>query len=102
MTINYPNSYPTDKDCEWYIAAPKGKRLILHFTNFATEPCCDYLNIFEGNSLYYEDNIRDNIKGNVKPDDVLSTGNELTIDFTSDSSTVAGGFEIIYDIVDEG
>ena len=104
MTTNYPNNYPTSIDCLWYIAAPKGKRLILHFNDFSTEPCCDKLNIFDGKTpagtpAIEKYNIRKVVSGNVKPNDVLSAGNDLSLDFYSDQSGLAGGFLITYDIV---
>jgi hypothetical protein len=48
---NYPESYPNNANCTYYLQTPAGSVLSIRFDDFDTEACCDHLNIYDGPSL---------------------------------------------------
>ena len=42
---NYPYYYHNNAFYEWYIRAPSGYDVLIHFIDFRTEQCCDHLRI---------------------------------------------------------
>ncbi|ETN81395.1 CUB domain protein [Necator americanus] len=44
----YPNQYPPNTECYYYITAEPGKLLRFNFTHFDLESCCDYVTIYDG------------------------------------------------------
>ncbi|XP_078540815.1 astacin-like metalloendopeptidase [Lissotriton helveticus] len=96
---NYPEDYPANLDCGYYISAPSGNTISLTFTDFDLEPSfprchIDYLAIYNGPTnndpligLYCG-------SGPIPP--VVSTGNTLLLQFHSDSSEQRKGFQAEY------
>jgi hypothetical protein len=67
-----------------------GSRLSFNFQSFATENCCDYMDIYDGPSTAYP--YLGRFKGGASPGTVLSTGSALTFYFYSDAGTTAAGW----------
>eukprot|EP00058_Branchiostoma_floridae_P008085 XP_002593573.1 hypothetical protein BRAFLDRAFT_125152 [Branchiostoma floridae] len=72
---NYPNNYGNNLDCTWTIQSASGTVIRLHFLAFSVE---------------------DRLTGNTVPDDFVSSGNTVTLQFTSDVSVVQSGFQLEY------
>ena len=36
---NYPEPYPDDQDCEWFVTYPKGKKIMVHFIVILMHMC---------------------------------------------------------------
>jgi hypothetical protein len=67
-----------------------GERLRFTFSQFSTEQCCDWMQIWDGpntNAPFLGE-----WKGGSSPGVVTSTGNSLTFRFRSDNSTTAAGW----------
>ncbi|KAL6726131.1 hypothetical protein Aduo_008134 [Ancylostoma duodenale] len=47
----YPNSYPPNTECYYYITAAPGKVLSFNFSHYDLESCCDYVTIYDGNGM---------------------------------------------------
>ncbi|XP_068129989.1 procollagen C-endopeptidase enhancer 1 [Hyperolius riggenbachi] len=106
-TISSPNwpktNYPSGISCSWHIVAPKHQVVELTFGKFDVEAdsYCryDYLAVFNGADT---DNNRQIGKfcGDTSPNNVYSDGNEMLVQFVSDLSLTAGGFEATYRMKD--
>lgn len=48
---NYPRDYPPNTRCEYNIITTPGLFIELQMNDFATEPCCDFLYIYDGPAL---------------------------------------------------
>ena len=44
----YPNNYPNDVKCWYYMYAELGHVLKFNFTHFDLETCCDFVTIYDG------------------------------------------------------
>ncbi|XP_043933037.1 procollagen C-endopeptidase enhancer 2-like isoform X2 [Protopterus annectens] len=102
-TLNTPDwpekNYPAGISCSWHIIAPPDHKIHFTFGKFDIEQdsYCryDYVAIFNGGQ-------NDNSKrigkycGDRSPQPIMSTGNELLIQFVSDLSVTSGGFEASY------
>lgn len=85
LASNYSNSQFVSQTFQ----SVAGQRLKFTFQQFSLESCCDYLEVYDGNSVnvpligrYYSG----------IPSEINSTGNSLTFRFYSDGGTSAGGF----------
>ncbi|KAM3910115.1 procollagen C-endopeptidase enhancer 2-like [Leptodactylus fuscus] len=101
---NWPeNNYPSGASCSWHIVAPKNQVIELTFGKFDVEEdsYCryDYLAVFNGGTT---DNNRQIGKfcGDVPPKTIYSDGNEMLVQFVSDLSVTADGFEVVYRMKD--
>ncbi|RUS12983.1 CUB domain-containing protein, partial [Endogone sp. FLAS-F59071] len=98
-TAFYSN-YSNDMDCVWTIKAPQANEVIkVTFDYFHTECGWDYLTFYDGNStgaplLARLCGLRDNYN-----DTVVSSGNYLTVVFTSDENVDAKGFQANWESV---
>ncbi|OXB68673.1 hypothetical protein ASZ78_005864 [Callipepla squamata] len=92
----YPNEYENDQICYWHIRVKYGQRIHLQFLEFDVEDdtacMADYLEIYDS----YDDisGFVGRFCGDELPDDIISTGNVMTLKFLSDASVTAGGFQI--------
>ncbi|XP_078660156.1 procollagen C-endopeptidase enhancer 1-like [Branchiostoma floridae x Branchiostoma belcheri] len=95
-SMNYPNNYDNNAQCQWEIETELGKRIHLSFPAFDLEPArlCpttnDYVEIFENDVSLGRH------CGNIHLPPITSTGNTLKVVFKTDSSTTATGFEAQY------
>ncbi|VDO96888.1 unnamed protein product [Soboliphyme baturini] len=93
---SFPDDYPNDKECTWHFVTTPGHRLQLVFTEFEIEPhqdCAyDRVELYDGPSA--EAPSLGRYCGPKPPEKMLSSRNELSMVFHSDSSVqrkVCGG-----------
>jgi cubilin len=100
---NYPNPYAGERTCEYDIAAPQGKVIVLTVVDLDVEKhsVCEFdnLEIFDGADA---DNATSfgRFCGDVKPGIFTSTFNHLHVHFSSDASINGRGFKANYTFVD--
>ncbi|XP_070536661.1 cubilin-like [Ptychodera flava] len=94
---NWPNPYPSARDCVWVLEATLGNKINMTFTNFQLEDHSncqyDYLQIHDGES------VTDPELGKFCGDDELpgpfaSSGQYFRIRFVSDASQAGNGFRL--------
>ncbi|KAM6986104.1 tumor necrosis factor-inducible gene 6 protein [Aplochiton taeniatus] len=94
----FPEEYQDEQICYWHIRVRFGHRIRLHFLEFDVEEdtAClsDYVEIYDS----YDDvsGFAGRFCGDFLPDDIISTGNVMTLKFLSDASVTAGGFQLEY------
>jgi len=50
-SVNYPNDYENGGNCQWRITAAVADQVVMvDFTEFTTESCCDFLTLYDGNN----------------------------------------------------
>ncbi|KAK2840251.1 hypothetical protein Q5P01_013991 [Channa striata] len=92
----FPSEYQDEQICYWHIRVRLGQRIHLHFLEFDVEDdtacLADYLEVYDS----YDDvsGFAGRFCGDDLPDDIISTGNVMTLKFLSDSSVTAGGFQV--------
>uniref|UniRef100_A0A8C0EKJ7 Enteropeptidase n=1 Tax=Bubo bubo TaxID=30461 RepID=A0A8C0EKJ7_BUBBB len=87
---NFPNNYPNQAYCVWYLNAEKGKNIQLHFQVFDLENINDVVEVRDGrgpNSLLLAV-----YTGQDPLPDVFSTTNQMTVIFLTDKSATKKGF----------
>ncbi|XP_059158904.1 mucin-like protein isoform X1 [Physella acuta] len=97
MSSNYPDNYPSNQFCTWTIMSNDSLAIIsLNITEFVVEGCpYDYLEVYDGrdtNADLFGQYCTD------APGLVTSSGNSLTVTFTSDGSGNLKGFIASYAI----
>ncbi|XP_068185614.1 tumor necrosis factor-inducible gene 6 protein [Antennarius striatus] len=94
----FPDEYQDEQICSWHIRVRLGQRVRLHFHKFDVEEdtacLADYLEVYDS----YDDvsGFVGRFCGDFLPDDIVSTGNVMTLKFLSDASVTAGGFKLQY------
>ncbi|XP_065550109.1 tolloid-like protein 1 isoform X2 [Lathamus discolor] len=92
---NWPDKYPSRKECTWEISATPGQRVKLTFNEFEIEQhqeCAyDHLEVFDGESEKAP--ILGRLCGNKIPDPLIATGNKMFLRFVSDASVQRKGFQ---------
>ncbi|XP_016895126.1 tumor necrosis factor-inducible gene 6 protein, partial [Cynoglossus semilaevis] len=97
----FPDEYQDKQICYWHIRVRLDQRILIQFLEFDVEDdmscLADYLEIYDS----YDDvsGFVGRFCGEDIPDDILSTGNVVTLKFLSDASVSAGGFQIHYTAV---
>jgi len=91
---NYPSGYNINERCIWKIEGPPGRQLTLKFNEFTTEENFDKLNIRDG--PYLSSATIQVLHGSLTPQEIVSTGSSLTVEFVSDNKTSKTGFEVQY------
>ncbi|XP_032641901.1 enteropeptidase [Chelonoidis abingdonii] len=87
---NFPNNYPHQASCVWYLNAGKGENIQLHFLYFELENIYDVVEIRDGrgaDSLFLAV-----YTGRNPVPDVFSTTNQMTVLFITDKSGTQKGF----------
>ncbi|XP_040440240.1 enteropeptidase [Falco naumanni] len=87
---NFPNNYPNQAFCVWYLNAENGKNIQLHFQVFDLENIYDVVEIRDGrgaNSLLLAV-----YTGQGLLPDVFSTTNQMTVILLTDKSATKKGF----------
>ncbi|XP_007521346.1 enteropeptidase [Erinaceus europaeus] len=90
-SMNFPNNYPNQAFCIWYLNSQEGKNIQLHFQEFELENIADVVEIRDGkgdNSLFL-----DVYTGSGPVKDVFSTTNKMTVLFITDTELAKGGFK---------
>uniref|UniRef100_A0A087XPJ8 Metalloendopeptidase n=1 Tax=Poecilia formosa TaxID=48698 RepID=A0A087XPJ8_POEFO len=92
---NWPDKYPSRKECTWDITATPGHRVKIAFSEFEIEQhqeCAyDHLEAFDGDSDAAA--ILGRLCGNKIPEPLVSTGNKMYLRFISDASVQRKGFQ---------
>ncbi|EPY76557.1 tolloid-like protein [Camelus ferus] len=92
---NWPDKYPSRKECTWEISATPGHRVKLAFSEFEIEQhqeCAyDHLEVFDGETE--ESPILGRLCGNKIPEPLVATGNKMFVRFVSDASVQRKGFQ---------
>ncbi|KAI3353391.1 hypothetical protein L3Q82_019924 [Scortum barcoo] len=92
---NWPDKYPSRKECTWDITATPGHRVKITFNEFEIEQhqeCAyDHLEAFDGDSDTAA--ILGRLCGSKIPEQLVSTGNKMYLRFISDASVQRKGFQ---------
>ncbi|KAJ3641013.1 hypothetical protein Zmor_027542 [Zophobas morio] len=95
---NYPDYYPSRKDCVWQFTTTPGHRIRISFLFFEVEPhqeCYyDHVDFYDGPSP--EAHTLGKFCGSKLPHPIVSSGNELYMTFKSDASVQRKGFWATY------
>nr|NP_001071840.1 Tolloid protein [Ciona intestinalis]BAE06735.1 Tolloid [Ciona intestinalis] len=91
---NWPNKYPSRKECTWHISTIAGHRVKLVFNEFELEshPDCayDHLELYDGSNSTAP--ILGRYCGSKKPSSVVASGIHMFVKFFSDASVQKRGF----------
>ncbi|KAM9312412.1 uncharacterized protein PAF06_010357 [Gastrophryne carolinensis] len=106
-TISSPNwpktNYPSGVSCSWHVVAPKQQVIEVSFGKMDIEEDSrcryDYLAVYNGGQTDSNNQIG-KFCGDTPPETVYSDSNELLLQFVSDLSVTAGGFEVTYRMKD--
>ena len=91
-------NYTGRNDCKWQITAPPGKRILLDFPQFDTEPKMDQLYIFSGNTT--KDPILAIFSGHKLPPPIKSWDNQVLLWFITNEENHFQGWKLHYKVVD--
>ncbi|XP_061769737.1 procollagen C-endopeptidase enhancer b isoform X1 [Nerophis ophidion] len=106
QTPNWPNSnYPAGISCSWFISVEPGNVIEMKFEKLDLEPdtYCryDYVALFNGGER--DDSRRiGKFCGDRIPGTVVTSGNQLLVQFVSDLSVTSDGFMAYYNSVPRG
>ncbi|XP_038077598.1 tolloid-like protein 1 isoform X2 [Patiria miniata] len=99
-SLYYPDDYPPNLECDFYITAPVGQRVRIYFTSFTLEAGStysqcrfDYVKIFDGDSD--ADPVFGTFCGTNVPPAIVSSGEHLYAFFQSDGSVQEPGFRAV-------
>ncbi|KAK0134700.1 Dorsal-ventral patterning tolloid-like protein 1 [Merluccius polli] len=95
---NWPDKYPSRKECTWDITATPGHRVKITFNEFEIEQhqeCAyDHLEAFDGDADTAA--ILGRLCGSKIPEALVSTGNKMYMRFISDASVQRKGFQALH------
>ncbi|CAO2585469.1 Tolloid-like protein 2 [Lemmus lemmus] len=98
MSPNWPDKYPSRKECTWNISSTAGHRVKITFNEFEIEQhqeCAyDHLELHDGTDSLAP--ILGRFCGSKKPDPVVATGSSLFLRFYSDASVQRKGFQAVH------
>ncbi|XP_066549187.1 tolloid-like protein 2 isoform X1 [Amia ocellicauda] len=91
---NWPEKYPSRKECKWEISSTAGHRVKIVFSEFEVEQhqeCAyDHLELYDGPSS--KSPILGRFCGSKKPEPVIASSNKMFLRFYSDASVQRKGF----------
>ncbi|XP_070574869.1 low-density lipoprotein receptor-related protein 12-like [Ptychodera flava] len=99
--------YTNFESCIIMIQVNYGRRILLTFEYLEIEKfgimCPDYLHIYDGDTVL-DTRLSPEVGfcGDVTPDTITSSGNQVTLKFVTDADTVKRGFFIVYTSFTEG
>ncbi|XP_077925651.1 bone morphogenetic protein 1 isoform X3 [Halichoerus grypus] len=92
---NWPDKYPSKKECTWAISSTPGHRVKLTFVemDIESQPECayDHLEVYDGRDAKAP--VLGRFCGSKKPEPVLATGSRMFLRFYSDNSVQRKGFQ---------
>ncbi|BHF76108.1 Bone morphoproteintic protein 1 [Sparganum proliferum] len=100
LTPKYPDVYPPNQHCAWYIAVPSDRFVYLRFTNFSLQDddgktcTSDFVRIY-WTALQNKRKI-DTFCGPKRPPHITSITNELSVEFHSNGREEKIGFRAIF------
>ncbi|XP_058517308.1 enteropeptidase [Ochotona princeps] len=90
-STNFPDEYPNQAFCVWYLNAESGKNIQLHFQEFDLENIED---VVEVRDVGEDDSLLLAVyTGSGPVNDVFSTTNRMMVLFITDTSVARGGFK---------
>lgn len=97
-----PGKYPMNRDCEWFITGPPGKRIQFHFYTLMIEAhatCSfDFVEVHSG--LGSETPSLGKFCNTTNPPPLLTPSHTATIHFHSDGDSNDVGFQIAFSVVE--
>ncbi|XP_067863040.1 CUB and sushi domain-containing protein 2 [Heptranchias perlo] len=94
LSPNYPEDYGNHMHCVWLIIAKPESRIHLAFNDFDVEPQFDFVSVKDG--LNPESPVLGTFSGNKIPTPLTSSGHVSRLEFLTDHSTAARGFNITF------
>ena len=93
----FPSGYPNNLDCGWAIYSPyNSSRVELSVVDVSLDDCCDYVRVFDGDSVNSPMIAEFSGACNVKNIVLYSTRNMLFVNFKTDRENSAKGFHLRY------
>uniref|UniRef100_F6PY06 Transmembrane serine protease 15 n=1 Tax=Ornithorhynchus anatinus TaxID=9258 RepID=F6PY06_ORNAN len=89
-SMNYPNIYPNQAFCIWYLHAEEGKNIRLHFQTFDLENVVDVVEVRDGSGE--DSRLLAVYTGPGPMQDVYSTTNTMTVLLITDKTVGRSGF----------
>ncbi|XP_030060906.1 enteropeptidase [Microcaecilia unicolor] len=89
-SMNYPQNYPNQAFCIWYLNADVGKNIQLHFQDFDLENIYDVVEVRDGKGA--DSQFLAVYTGRGQVPDVFSTTNHMTVYLITDKAGTRGGF----------
>ena len=98
----FPNPYPANSNCEWFVDVPTTKRIRITFKSVELYgSCTDFVEVYDGVSEDYADSRLAKACGTDVPSPVQTKGPFANIKFvTSGAATTNSGFELQYTTLD--
>ncbi|XP_038052299.1 CUB and sushi domain-containing protein 1-like [Patiria miniata] len=90
----YPNNYPDNDRCIWFITVDEGSTIAFRFSVFNTERKWDTLTIGNGHESFDGDSVIGRFSSSLTSLAVFSNNHTAWMEFTSDSSVTEIGFEV--------
>ncbi|XP_077973794.1 bone morphogenetic protein 1-like [Styela clava] len=98
---NWPNKYPSRKECTWLIRTTPGHRVkvVFHEFELETQPECayDHLELYDGSDS--DQTVLGRYCGSKKPGTIVATTSIMFIKFFSDASVQKRGFSATHQTV---
>ncbi|XP_076317965.1 tolloid-like protein 1 [Tachypleus tridentatus] len=98
---NYPDYYPSRKECAWLFTTTPGHRIKLLFDDFELEPhqeCTyDHIALYDGENT--DSSTLGRFCGSKVPHPILASSNRMYMIFTSDASVQRKGFKATHSTV---
>ena len=88
------NNYQANANCEWLIQPTGATSISLIFTDFETEGCCDFVEVYDGSSTASP--LIGTYSGNTIPPVISSSTGSLYILFYSDPTSQKAGWNAYY------
>eukprot|EP00057_Strongylocentrotus_purpuratus_P013986 XP_011668460.1 PREDICTED: uncharacterized protein LOC577309 [Strongylocentrotus purpuratus] len=99
MSPNYPQPYPDNQECTWYIRLPSMNHLVrIEFTAFSLEENHDFLVVGTGKTVNEE--VIAILTGGSLPAPIDSASYRMWLQFKTDESFSATGFSLEYSSID--
>lgn len=94
------SQYLNNQNCEWKIILTPGSKIKIIFTKFNLESSdrCSKDYVVVKNGILPDSTVIGRYCGNRMPNNVTSSGNEVTVQFVTDGQNVEEGFEIVYEM----
>jgi|GEM_PF-526105 len=88
------SNYTDNLNCSWLVQPAGAGRVTLNFNRFSTEGSFDFVTIYDGSSSSAA--VLGAFSGSSIPQQVISSGSSLFVEFTSDGNTNVTGWEANY------
>ncbi|XP_063951987.1 uncharacterized protein LOC129255053 isoform X2 [Lytechinus pictus] len=94
VSPNFPDNYTNGAQMQWLVSGPEGSRIVAIIHSFELEHRHDYLLIGSGLDPSDRTSLLVKLSGSSFPEEVVSSNNEMWLNFTSDSTITRKGFWI--------